>query len=293
MDQHRPRVGISGSYGGFNLGDEAILHAIIGQFRQTRPVNVTVFSRNAEDTLRRHRVERAVPVRELTRAEAREEVRRLDLLVLGGGGILYDGEAGVYLREVMLAHEAQVPVLVYAVSAGPLAEAASRKAVRAALNRVAAITVRDRQGRQLLEERHAAGVSLRRRPWRCTRMRGMIRNVVIGSPGSTYEDYLHHGKPLASFYADLLGWRIIREDWIKIAADETAPLQFAFGDGWSDERPPRWPDPDYPQQLHLDFDVPDLDVAEEQVLALGARRAETQPGGEGHCWLSRRCSFWG
>jgi hypothetical protein len=105
-------------------------------------------------------------------------------------------------------------------------------------------------------------------------MRGMIRNVVIGSPGSTYEDYLHHGKPLASFYADLLGWRIIREDWIKIAADETAPLQFAFGDGWSDERPPRWPDPDYPQQLHLDFFARDLGAVEELVLERGATRIQ-------------------
>ena len=35
---------------------------------------------------------------------------------------------------------------------------------------------------------------------------------------------------------------------------------------------------EHPQQLHLDFDVDDLDVGEEQVLALGARKAEVQPG---------------
>ena len=56
------RVGISGSYGGLNLGDEAILEGILGQLRGSLPVEVTVFSRNPEDTLRRHRVERAVPV---------------------------------------------------------------------------------------------------------------------------------------------------------------------------------------------------------------------------------------
>lgn len=146
------QVAISGSYGGLNLGDEAILQSIVTQLHNSLPVEVTVFTRNAEDTLQRHQPERAVTIRDLTRDEARAEVERLDLLILGGGGILYDRDAEAYLREVLLAHELGVPVLVYAVSAGPLQTASARKAVREALNKVAAITVRDRQGRQLLEE---------------------------------------------------------------------------------------------------------------------------------------------
>jgi hypothetical protein len=39
-----------------------------------------------------------------------------------------------------------------------------------------------------------------------------------------------------------------------------------------------WPGDDHPQQLHLDFDVMNLDIGEEKVLALGARKAEFQPG---------------
>src|SRR5688500_10898637 len=93
------RVGISGSYGGLNLGDEAILRAMTAQLRASLPVEITVFSRDAEDTLRRHGVERAVPVRGLTREEAHAEVERLDLFILGGGGILYDAEVEAYLRE--------------------------------------------------------------------------------------------------------------------------------------------------------------------------------------------------
>lgn len=146
------RVGISGSYGGLNLGDEAILTCIVGQLRESLPVEITVFTRNAEDTRRRHAVERAVPVRELTRAEARAEVERLDLFILGGGGILFDEEAQIYLREVCLAHEVGVPVAVYAVSVGPLRTAEARELVRDALDRAALITVRDRHGRRLLEE---------------------------------------------------------------------------------------------------------------------------------------------
>ena len=44
------RVGISGSYGGLNLGDEAILQSIIQQLSHSLPVEITVFSRDAADT---------------------------------------------------------------------------------------------------------------------------------------------------------------------------------------------------------------------------------------------------
>src|SRR5499427_10435118 len=124
------RVGITGSYGGLNLGDEAILQSIVAQLRRALPVEITVFSRDAEDTRRRHGVERAVPVRRLSRAEVAPEVERLDLLILGGGGILYDADARTYLREVTIARDKGVPVMVYAIGAGPLSHAAATTAVR-------------------------------------------------------------------------------------------------------------------------------------------------------------------
>ena len=40
------RVGISGSYGGLNLGDGAILEAIMTGLRRSIPVEITVFSRD-------------------------------------------------------------------------------------------------------------------------------------------------------------------------------------------------------------------------------------------------------
>ena len=56
------RVGITGSYGGMNLGDEAILQSIIAQLRKDVPqIEITVFSRDADDTKKRHQVERAIP----------------------------------------------------------------------------------------------------------------------------------------------------------------------------------------------------------------------------------------
>jgi polysaccharide pyruvyl transferase CsaB len=148
------RIGISGSYGGMNLGDEAILEGILGALRSSVSAEVTVFSRNPADTLARHGVQHAVNPRALTRKEITPTIRGLDLLVLGGGGILFDGEVDAYLREVLIAHEVGVPVLVYAISAGPLARRESRLAVRDALNGGSrtVITVRDRLGLRLLED---------------------------------------------------------------------------------------------------------------------------------------------
>jgi polysaccharide pyruvyl transferase CsaB len=154
MESRRIRIGISGSYGGMNLGDEAILEGILGQLRATVAANVTVFSRNPADTLARHKVERVVFPRALTRREMIPEIQQLDFLILGGGGILYDNDAEKYLREVLIAHELGVPVMLYAISAGPLASVASRRAVQAALNvsPPPVITVRDRLGYRLLED---------------------------------------------------------------------------------------------------------------------------------------------
>jgi polysaccharide pyruvyl transferase CsaB len=149
----RLQIGISGSYGGMNLGDEAILEGILGELRATIAADVTVFSRNPADTLARHNVEYAVPVRSLTRKEIAPEIEKLDVFVLGGGGILYDQDAEIYLREVALAREFDVPVILYAISAGPLVTAAARRAVQQVLNASApVITVRDRQGYRLLED---------------------------------------------------------------------------------------------------------------------------------------------
>ncbi len=86
---------------------------------------------------------------------------------------------------------------------------------------------------------------------------------------------------LAGFYSAVTGWPIAEEDpeddgeWVELRSATGATIAFQLAPG---HRPPVWPGDDHPQQLHLDFDVMDLDVGEEQVLALGARKAEFQPG---------------
>ena len=148
----RFRIGISGSYGGLNLGDEAILRVIVRQLRESLPVEITVFSRNPADTLKRHGVEHAVPVRDMSKAEVLPEVERLDLFILGGGGILFDAEVPIYLREMALAQEVGIPTMTYAVSAGPLNDPAARRLVRTCLDRADLVTVRERRAGHLLEQ---------------------------------------------------------------------------------------------------------------------------------------------
>jgi predicted enzyme related to lactoylglutathione lyase len=85
---------------------------------------------------------------------------------------------------------------------------------------------------------------------------------------------------LARFYSDVTGWAITADSdssWAKLASPSGATIAFQ---GVDDHRPPDWPGSEHPQQLHLDFDVPDLDAGERAVLAIGATKADYQPGGE-------------
>ncbi|HWE88541.1 MAG TPA: VOC family protein [Pseudonocardiaceae bacterium] len=80
---------------------------------------------------------------------------------------------------------------------------------------------------------------------------------------------------LADFYQELLGYQRVKdeEDWVAIADGPNRPA-IAFQRA-PDLRPPRWPDPEHPQQQHVDIKVDDVDAAdaaEPRVLALGARR---------------------
>ena len=93
--------------------------------------------------------------------------------------------------------------------------------------------------------------------------------ITIGSP------MLLNGKEgryeLAAFYGDLLGMQVINEGWLLIAERPESKLVLALdGDGWEDQRPPRWPDPEYPQQMHLDILAPDMEATAERVTGMGA-----------------------
>jgi polysaccharide pyruvyl transferase CsaB len=145
------RVAISGSYGGMNLGDEAILEVILRELRASVDVDPVIFSFNPKDTEKRHNV-RAIPIREINKDEILDELSKLDLFILGGGGILYDDSVEAYLRDVNWAKDLNIPVMVYAVSIGPLKTPESKQLLTQALNRVEKITVREPEAKRTLHD---------------------------------------------------------------------------------------------------------------------------------------------
>ena len=84
---------------------------------------------------------------------------------------------------------------------------------------------------------------------------------------------------LAEFYGRITGWAVndddVESDWVELQPPSGPTIAFQKV---ADYRPPAWPGSEHPQQLHLDFDVDNLDAGEAAVLAIGARKAEFQPG---------------
>ncbi|MEV0002996.1 polysaccharide pyruvyl transferase family protein [Micromonospora sp. NPDC050980] len=146
-------IGVLGSYGGRNLGDEAILTGLLADLRQHEPnARIIVFSRNPAHTALAHPEVEAVPWEGVSRVDASQVLNQLDLLVLGGGGILYDKEARRYLRVVRVAQERGLPLLTYAVGVGPLTDGVDTGMVRETLAQAIEVTVRDQESRMVLEE---------------------------------------------------------------------------------------------------------------------------------------------
>lgn len=147
------KVGILGSYGGANLGDEAILGSMIAQLRKSVPVEFTVFSRmNPEDTVARHKVEHAISISKVSKEELGKELKKLDLLLVGGGGILFNEWVKLYMHIVILAQELGIRTMTYAIGTGPLTSPVAQRLVRTTLNNADIITVREFSARQVLEQ---------------------------------------------------------------------------------------------------------------------------------------------
>ncbi|GIJ25510.1 glyoxalase [Micromonospora qiuiae] len=85
---------------------------------------------------------------------------------------------------------------------------------------------------------------------------------------------------LVEFYRQATGSEIssdFTDDFVGLRGQNGLFIGFQRVDGY---QPPSWPAQRSPQQLHLDFAVDDVDEAEAMVLALGATKADFQPGGD-------------
>jgi catechol 2,3-dioxygenase-like lactoylglutathione lyase family enzyme len=94
-----------------------------------------------------------------------------------------------------------------------------------------------------------------------------MRSVVLDCPDP---------KALADFYRGVLGGEITsaEDDWVVLTVDALR-LAFQLAEEFA---APTWPEGERPQQFHLDVSVDDVDAVEPQVLALGAKKHDVQPG---------------
>lgn len=160
------RIGIVGNYGNNNNGDEAILAGIIEQVTEhygIGPESITVFSNNPPQTSNRFGV-KAAPLyykrssATMTFMETVKKnsplIRELDLLIIGGGGILmdfYNREAQLFGSYGFMAKWGKVPYVIYACGAGPINSAVGKWFIRKLVSGAASASVRDPKSKKLLQ----------------------------------------------------------------------------------------------------------------------------------------------
>src|SRR5262249_26943819 len=156
------RVLVAGYYGFGNTGDEAILAALVAGLRERQPAaRLVVASGDPGQARQRHGGASTFWRDPLALAE---EVRRSDLVVIGGGGLFQDyagverdtlltprhGGVTYYAGPAVLAAAARKPYILHGLGFGPLDSDDARRIVGAVARGAARISVRDEASRALL-----------------------------------------------------------------------------------------------------------------------------------------------
>ncbi|WP_431029148.1 polysaccharide pyruvyl transferase family protein [Lysinibacillus sp. LZ02] len=161
------KIGIVGNYGNDNNGDESILYGLIEQVKQTFSVNsadITVFSNNTQQTSEQYGV-KSYPLYYRKKSLYKtffktyrtngKYVSELDLLIIGGGGILMDfyrREAHLFSTYAFMAKNSKTPYIIYGCGAGPLDTFSGKFMIRLMCSYAQNISVRDFESKQLLHE---------------------------------------------------------------------------------------------------------------------------------------------
>ncbi|MGZ4032372.1 MAG: polysaccharide pyruvyl transferase CsaB [Tumebacillaceae bacterium] len=145
-----PRILISGYYGFDNLGDDTVLYGIMSSIRNRHPdAELVVLSNHPE------RTEALFGIQAFNRwnfGVIVRELKRCDMLVMGGGSLLQDVTGGrsilYYLGIARLAQFLKKPIVFYGQGIGPISKPLSEKLIRGVVNNVDVITVRDAKSRE-------------------------------------------------------------------------------------------------------------------------------------------------
>lgn len=139
------RIVLSGYYGFNNIGDEAVLIAIIQALKKEIPdVEIIVLSQDPPKTEKQMNVQ---AVNRWCLPQIIGAIKECDLLISGGGSLLQDvtGKKSIlyYLGIITIARWWKKPAMIYAQGIGPVQSSWARKMVRNVLNKMDLITVRD------------------------------------------------------------------------------------------------------------------------------------------------------
>jgi polysaccharide pyruvyl transferase CsaB len=159
------KIGIVGNYGHDNNGDEAILEGILSQLSKdgVEKEDIVIFSNNPENTRKRYSIQSFPLIHKkgslpasvaATLVEHGKKVRQLDVLIMGGGGVLMDmfkRDAPLYSSIVFMAKLMRCKVLIYGVGAGPIETKLGTFLIKRMINSSSLTAVRDEESRQLLE----------------------------------------------------------------------------------------------------------------------------------------------
>lgn len=146
---------ICGAYGAGNIGDEAILKAIVGTLRGIDPaLSLCVVTRSPEKTRRRYGV---CAVHTFDFCGILAAMKKADLFISGGGSLIQNVTSRrslyYYLGTLRLAKRCGCRVLMYGCGIGPLKGKSDIKNAAETINScVDAITLRDRASAALLRE---------------------------------------------------------------------------------------------------------------------------------------------
>ena len=153
------KIGIVGNYGATNIGDDAILTAILKSLSGNE---ITVFSANPEKTKSDFGVHVAplfpFGIRSFFKVGFRKSInamRKMDIVVLGGGGLFQDNHlyaCFIWAWQIFWAIHFRKPIFIYGTGVGPLKTRIGKLLTKWAYNKAKIITVRDDYSKDILSK---------------------------------------------------------------------------------------------------------------------------------------------
>jgi polysaccharide pyruvyl transferase CsaB len=153
------KIGVVGNYGATNIGDDAILTAML---KSISGHDVTVFSANPEKTNNEYGVNTAplfpLGIRSCIKKGFRRSIRALkevDIVIFGGGGLFQDDypyACFLWAWQIFWIKHFNKPLFIYGAGVGPLKTKLGKKLTKWAFGKADVITVRDHYSRDLLHK---------------------------------------------------------------------------------------------------------------------------------------------